>query len=109
MAKRINFVFEGNEYTLEYTRNTIKMMESRGVVVSDIQNKPMTVLPQLFEGAFLCHHRNVKAETIQRIYDRMTNKQELIEKLSAMYSEPIQALFDEPEENEGNVLWEASW
>ena len=39
----------------------------------------------------------------------MTNKGELIGKLAEMYNEPILALVDEPEENEGNLDWTASW
>lgn len=109
MAKQINFEFEGEHYTLEFTRNTIKMMESRGFIARDVQDKPMTVLPQLFAGSFLAHHRNVKEETINRIFSQMTNKQELIEALGSMYSEPLEKLFDEPQEEEKNVKWEMSW
>ena len=109
MAKQINFDYEGEHYTLEFTRNTIKMMESRGFLANDIQNKPMTVLPELFAGSFLAHHRSVKRDTIDRIYHLMPNKTELIEKLGEMYSAPLETLFDEPDGNEGNIMWEASW
>jgi hypothetical protein len=109
MAKQIKFEFEGNEYTLEFTRKSIENMEKNGFIASEITEKPMTVLPSLFAGAFLAHHRFVKRDTIDRIYDKMTNKQELIGKLSEMYNEPILALVDEPAEDEGNVSWEASW
>ena len=43
------------------------------------------------------------------IFNRMTNKEELIGKLAEMYNEPIMALVEEPEESEGNVDWVASW
>ena len=66
-------------------------------------------LPALFAGAFLAHHRFIKQDLIDRIYEKLTNKQELIGKLAEMYNEPINALIDEPEENEGNVSWTASW
>ncbi len=107
MAKQIRFEFEGTDYTLEFTRNSIRQMESKGFKINDIQDKPMTVLPQLFAGAFLVHHRNIKQETVDKIFNQMGNKQELIEKLGAMYAEPLESLFDEPEE--GNLKWEASW
>jgi hypothetical protein len=29
--------------------------------------------------------------------------------LAEMYNEPLEALMEEPEENEGNVEWGASW
>ena len=109
MAKRIVFEFEGQEYTLEFTRKSIETMERQGFVASDIVEKPMTTLPTLFAGAFLAHHRYVKKDVIDAIFNRMTNKQELISKLAEMYNEPILALVDEPEEDEGNVIWEASF
>lgn len=109
MAKQINFEYEGNEYTLEFTRKSIEQMERQGFVASEITEKPMLTLPALFAGAFLAHHRYLKREIIDKIFDKFTNKQELIGKLAEMYNEPILALMDEPEESEGNIQWGASW
>jgi hypothetical protein len=109
MAKQITFEFEGKNYTLEFTRKSIEIMERQGFNVNDISEKPMTTLPALFAGAFLAHHRYVKREVIDKIYDSLPNKQDLISKLAEMYNEPIEALFEEPKENEGNVEWGASW
>lgn len=109
MNKQLTFTFEGREYCLEYTRKSVEQMEKNGFVASDIQDKPMTTLPALFAGAFLANHRYAKREIIDAIYDKMTNKGELIAKLAEMYNEPITALLDEPEENEGNLNWTTSW
>lgn len=109
MAKQINFEYEGNEYTLEFTRKSIETLERQGFVASEITEKPMLTLPALFAGAFLAHHRYLKREIIDKIFDKFTNKQELIGKLAEMYNEPILALMDEPEEDAGNIQWGASW
>lgn len=109
MAKQITFEFEGKEYVLEFTRKSIETMEKQGFIASEIVEKPVSTLPELFAGAFLAHHRYVKREVIDRIFDKLTNKQELIGKLAEMYNEPIMALVDEPDEDEGNVNWGASW
>ena len=109
MAKQLRFTYQNTEYVLEYTRKSVEMMEKKGFVASDIETKPVTVLPALFAGAFLANHRFAKPEVIDAIYAKMTNKQELIGKLAEMYNEPIAALVDEPEESEGNVSWTASW
>lgn len=109
MAKQIIFDYNGKEYTLEFTRKSIELMERQGFVASDITEKPMTTLPALFAGAFLAHHRYVKREVIDEIFAKMTNKQELLSKLAEMYNEPLEALMEEPEEDEGNVQWGASW
>lgn len=109
MSKQLRFTYQDKEYTLEYNRKSVEMMEKKGFVATDIETKPMTVLPALFAGAFLANHRFIKQEVIEEIYSKMTNKQELIGKLAEMYNEPIMALVDEPDESEGNVDWTASW
>ena len=109
MAKQLRFTYQNKEYVLEYTRRSVEIMEKKGFVASDIQTKPVTILPALFAGAFLANHRNENPEVIEKIYSKMTNKQELIGKLAEMYNEPIMALVDEPEESEGNLDWTASW
>ena len=60
MAKQIIFTYEDKEYTLEYTRRTVKQMEDEGFVAREIDSKPMTLLPALFAGAFKAHHRFVR-------------------------------------------------
>ncbi len=109
MSKQLRFTYQDKEYVLEYTRRSVEMMEKKGFVASDIETKPVTVLPALFAGAFLANHRYVKQDVVDEIYSKMTNKQELIGKLAEMYNEPIMALVDEPEESEGNLDWTASW
>lgn len=109
MAKQLKFTFEGKEYVLEFTRRTVTEMEKKGFVAAEVEQKPMSTLPALFEGAFLAHHRFVKKDVIDNIFAHMTNKGDLIGKLAEMYNEPIMALVEEPEENEGNVSWTASW
>lgn len=109
MNKQLKFTYQDKDYCLEFTRKSVEMMEKSGFIASDINDKPMTVLPALFKGAFLANHRFVKENVIDEIFSKMTNKGELIGKLSEMYNEPILALVDEPEESEGNVDWTASW
>lgn len=109
MAKQLIFTFEGKEYTLEFTRRTVAEMEKKGFIASEITDKPMTILPALFAGAFLANHRFVKQDVIENIYSKLTNKESLIGKLAEMYNEPIMALVEEPEEDKGNVDWTATW
>lgn len=109
MAKQLKFTYNDKEYTLEFTRRTVTQMEKQGFIAAEVENKPMSTLPALFAGAFLAHHRFEKKETIDAIFEKLTNKEELIGKLAEMYNEPIMALVEEPEETEGNVSWTASW
>ena len=109
MSKQLNFVYNGTEYTLEFTRKSVEQMEREGFVADDIHTKPMTTLPTLFAGAFKAHHRFVKAEVINEIFSKMTNKGDLIGRLAEMYNEPILALVDEPDESAENLNWTQSW
>ena len=100
----------GESYALEYTRKTVEIMEKQGFIADDVDRKPMTMLPALFAGAFLAHHRWVKKDVIDRIYARLPRKDELLPKLVEMYNEPILSLMEEPEQNgddEGNMDWTA--
>lgn len=109
MAKQIKFEFEGREYTLEYSRKTVRSMEDNGFIGSELGDKPMMVL-QLWSGAFLMHHRFEKQDVIEKIYAAMPDKEGLISKLIEMYNEPIEALMKEPEEeSSGKINWTASW
>lgn len=109
MAKQLIFTFEDKEYTLEFNRRTVAEMEKKGFIASEITDKPMSNLPALFAGAFLAHHRFVKQDVIDKIYSKLTKKEDLIGKLSEMYNEPIMTLVEEPEEDKGNVNWTATW
>lgn len=108
MAKTITFTYDGIDYTLQYTRRTIKRMEANGFVADDIDKKPATLMPQLFEGAFLAHHAHTKPAVINDIFTHFPNKEMLFEKLVEMYNEPLYTLLEEPEE-EGKVDWTANW
>lgn len=113
MAKQmtINDPISGATYTLEYTRKSVETMEKQGFVAEDVQRKPMTMLPALFAGAFLAHHRFVKRDVIDGIYNRMNHKDELITALVEMYNEPLMSLLEDPKEEDesGNVSWKTGW
>ena len=108
MAKTIKFEFEGRDYCLEYTRKSVENMERQGFKPGELVEKPMLTLPTMFAGAFLANHKFTKRELIDRCFAKFTNKQELLSVLIDMYNEPINSLFDEPEEDSGNVKWEIS-
>lgn len=105
MAKTIKFSFEGTDYTLEFTRKSIETMEKQGFILSTVADKPISVLPTLFKGAFLAHHKFVRTEVVEKIFAKMTNREQLFTTLVDMYNEPIVALMNEPADDEGNISW----
>jgi len=111
MAKQITFNYRGKDYTLEYTRETIKQMEREGFVANDIVTKPMLTLPKLFAGAFKAHHKfDVKQKVIEEMFEVFINKEALLEKLAEMYHDPFETLMDNDNIDEGNAIaWEADF
>ena len=111
MAKTLTFTFEGKDYTLEYTREAVKTMERAGFVADDLAQKPMLMFPQLFSYAFWAHHKYLNGNEIQKIFDRIPNRRELLARLVEMYREPYEEFMNdpEPEDGEGNVTWTANF
>lgn len=104
MAKTISFNYGGQDYVLEFTRATIEKMEKRGFVASDVYDKPMCTIPRLFAGAFEAHHSNVSRNVIEDIFEKIGNRYELVKCLTEMYSEPIETLMDDSQD-EGKLEW----
>lgn len=109
MAKQITLPFEGTTYVLEFTRKSVEGMERQGFRAAELLEKPMVMLPILFAGAFRAHQPFVNPKVVERIFNSITNKQELVSKLAEMYNEPLEAMLSDPDNSEGNVTWEANW
>ena len=55
MAKQIQFTYNDKDYTLEYTRRTIKQMEDEGFVARDIDDKMADARRNLdWEAQYAC-------------------------------------------------------
>ena len=67
MSKTIQFTYHDVDYTLEYTRKTLERMEADGIVLADMNKKPITILPKLFEYGFYAHHKRIKKSEIEEI------------------------------------------
>lgn len=92
------------EYVLEYNRQSVKMMEGQGFVLDEITTKPVTMIPLLFQGAFLKNCKGTKRAVIDEIFDGIGNKSDLMSALIEMYADTLSSLTDDVEE--GNVTWE---
>lgn len=100
---KIVLTHENKEYVLEYNRQTVRQMESQGFVLDEITSKPVTMIPLLFEGAFIKNCRGTKRNTINEIYKGISDKTGLLEALMEMYAETLSTLTDDSAE--GNVSW----
>ena len=103
----ITFEYKGNDYTLEFTRDSIKQMERAGFSYSQVEEKPYTSLMTLFKGAFLAHHPRVSQTTIDEIWDNLGDKEGMFEVLANLYNEPLEAMMAEPEEVK-KIMWKVT-
>lgn len=98
--------YKGKRYELGFTRNTVSALERQGFVITEVSDKPMTMLPMLWQGSFAAYNKGVKRSLMDEIYEHLPNKEGIIEALTELYVEPLNALTDEPAEGEGNATWE---
>ena len=101
---KITLNYNEKDYTLEYNRQSVRMMESQGFVLEQISEKPVTMIPMMFQGAFIKNHRGLKRAFIDEIYDEVADKSGLLNALMEMYAETLSSLTDE-KEVEGNAIW----
>ena len=100
---KINLTYDKNEYVLEYNRQSVKTMENQGFVLEELTAKPMTMIPLLFNGAFIKNHRGIKRNLMDEIFDGIGDKTALMEALMEMYTETLGTLTENS--GEGNVTW----
>ena len=100
---KINLTYNKKDYILEYNRQSVKTMESQGFVLEDLTAKPMTMIPLLFQGAFIKNHRGIKRNLMDEIFEEIGDKTALMEALMEMYAETLTSLTDD--NGEGNATW----
>lgn len=101
----IVFEHKGTNYTLEFTRDSIKQMERSGFDLDKASSQPVTSLLTLFKGAFLAHHSRTSQSVIDEIWDSLGDKDGIFEALIALYQEPLAAMMDEPEDEGKKIMW----
>lgn len=102
---KITLTHNDKEYTLEYSRQSVKTMEQQGFVLDEISSKPMTMIPLMFQGAFIKNHKGIKRNLMDEIYKGIPNRSELLEALMEMYADTLSTLMDDSPEDSGNVTW----
>lgn len=101
--------FEGREFTLDYTRETVVKAERAGLDVQAMDSKPMTMIYLMFWGAFQAHHPHMTQEQTDKILDEQfggieglstvknDKGESLIEHLGKLYAAPFNTLKSEDE------------
>lgn len=106
MNKKIEFEDNGEKYILEYSRDTIQILEQQGFSVNELTQKPMTMLPLAFQGLFYKNHKYVKKSYVDECYERFKDKKQLLETISGMLLEAYDTLTDDENVGDkGNIDW----
>ena len=100
---KINLTYDKKEYILEFNRQSVKTMEGQGFVLEELTAKPMTMIPLLFQGAFIKNHRGIKRSLMDEIFEEIGDKTALMEALMELYAETLSTLTEN--NGEGNVTW----
>lgn len=100
--EEMNFDYKGNHYTLGFTRRTALAMEQSGFNIYEIETKPLTRIPQLWNGAFMLYHKRVTEDQKREIWNHMRRKDEIVTRLGEMYMDAVASLVVDNEEDEDN-------
>lgn len=88
MAKEIILTDEkGNEYTLKFTRRSIKRMEQKGFDPSVAEKQPMNTMYALFEGALYAAHPDLAREQIDELFEGLDDLNAWMDDLSELYQD----------------------
>lgn len=104
MPKNITFVVEEKTYKLEYTAETVCLMEQAGSIkefIESVEDHPISAAFTLLEGAFLAHHGDLTGDEIHDIVAHLGNKEKLFQCLVVMFNEALQGMFGES----GKAAW----
>jgi hypothetical protein len=110
MAKNMKINLGNEQYTLEFTRATIKRMERAGFRIDEIASQPVTMTEMLFKGAFQAHHSALSDAKLERVYDAVMEKagDGFLSALVSLYTDVMNATVSgaQGEHDEGNAMWE---
>lgn len=92
----------GEQYILEFSRESVRFAEARGFDPDDVTRFPMTKIPELWFYAFRMHHKNVSRERTDKfLFGELGGVPDgLLERLLALYAAPFEVLSTENENGE---------
>ena len=88
------------EYTLEFDRDSVRFAESRGFKLEQVDDFPMTKIPEFFWYAFRMHHKHIamnQAEDLLRQIGGMNEK--VAKRLIDLWVQTYNTLGNEEEKN----------
>lgn len=103
--KTLKFEFNGCEYNLAFTRESVKTMEQEGFDATKMESMPFTMLPKLFYGAFHVYHKGISRKKVDEIWDAFgEDKTSVVEALTELYVDTLNSLISG--ESTKKIQWE---
>lgn len=87
------------EYVLEFDKESVKFAEDRGFRLADLDNFPMSKIPEFFFYAFRKHHKNVARNKTDKILEEDLGgvSSKLMQRLIELYSQPFEEMVADEE------------
>ena len=96
---KITDTTNGDVFTLEFDKESVRFAESRGFDIDDVAKYPLTKVEELFWYAFRKHHKRVDLLKARKLLEGIGPlPEDFIERLASLYAEPYKA-FTESEES----------
>lgn len=108
--REINFNYDGKDYRLAYTRESVKIIEAQGFDINTLQSRMATMVPLLFYGAFHVYHKGIKRKLVDEIWEGIKCP-EIVEALTSMVVETLSDIIgtEEGEVDAGKkITWEVT-
>lgn len=86
----------GMEYTLEFTRESVRFAEQRGFDIRDVGKFPMTKIPELWFYAFRAHHKGLSRGQTDTLLEKVgALGEEVMTRLGELYAAPFSYMLDD--------------
>ena len=87
----------GKKYTLTFTRESVKEAEENGFVVNEIDQYPLTRIPELFHYAFIANITRTETDEILDMIGGIADMPDgLLKRLASLYGNAFRSLTVNP-------------
>ena len=102
---KLTFEYDGTNYVLEFTPDSLKQMERSGFSFAKMQENLLTSPEELFYGAFIANHRRTTRALREEIWNSMCEEDENGAYLTDIIGEMMNEAITELNSHSGNVKW----
>lgn len=102
---KLHVPYEGTNYVLEFTPDSLKQMERGGFNFSRMQDAILTAPEELFYGAFIANHRRTTRALREEIWKAVSDTDEEGNYISDIIGEMMSQAINELNNHQGNVKW----